>query len=87
MTEGKIYSKISLFALPIFIGQLFQQFYNVADSLPFRYSVINQKFIGLGAGKLSVQVTGTALKEGLSSQDLCLLNSNTFPLKQRRMYI
>ena len=25
---------------------------------------INQKFIGLGAGKLSVQVTGTALKEG-----------------------
>jgi len=31
---------------------------------------INQKFIGLGAGKLSVQVTGTALKEGLSSQDL-----------------
>lgn len=33
MTEGKIYSKISLFALPIFIGQLFQQFYNVADSL------------------------------------------------------
>ena len=33
MTEGKIYSKIALFALPIFIGQLFQQMYNIADSL------------------------------------------------------
>lgn len=33
MTEGKIYSKITLFALPIFIGQLFQQLYNVVDSL------------------------------------------------------
>lgn len=31
---------------------------------------INQKFIGLGAGKLSIQVTGTTLKEGLSPQDL-----------------
>ena len=33
MTEGKIYSKIRLFALPIFFGQIIQQFYNVADSL------------------------------------------------------
>lgn len=33
MTEGKIYKKIALFALPIFIGQLFQQLYNVVDSL------------------------------------------------------
>ena len=33
MTEGKIYSRITLFALPIFIGQLFQQMYNIADSL------------------------------------------------------
>ena len=33
MTEGKIYSKISLFALPIFISNLFQQLYNAADSL------------------------------------------------------
>lgn len=33
MTEGRIYSKIALFALPIFIGQLFQQMYNIADSL------------------------------------------------------
>ncbi len=33
MTEGRIYSRITLFALPIFIGQLFQQMYNIADSL------------------------------------------------------
>ncbi len=33
MTEGKIYKKIILFALPIFLGQLFQQLYNVIDSL------------------------------------------------------
>ena len=33
MTEGKISEKIILFALPIFLGNLFQQFYNVVDSL------------------------------------------------------
>ena len=33
MTEGKISKKIILFALPIFLGNLFQQLYNVADSL------------------------------------------------------
>lgn len=33
MIEGKIYKKIVLFALPIFLGQLFQQLYNVIDSL------------------------------------------------------
>ncbi len=33
MTEGNISKRIALFALPIFIGQLFQQMYNIADSL------------------------------------------------------
>lgn len=33
MTEGKISKKIILFAMPIFLGNLFQQLYNVADSL------------------------------------------------------
>lgn len=32
MTEGKISKRIAFFALPIFIGQLFQQMYNIADS-------------------------------------------------------
>ena len=33
MTEGSISKKIILFALPIFLGNLFQQLYNVVDSL------------------------------------------------------
>ena len=33
MTEGPIYSKILKFAVPIFLGNLFQQLYNVVDSL------------------------------------------------------
>lgn len=33
MTEGKISQKLILFALPIFFGSLFQQLYNVVDSL------------------------------------------------------
>ena len=33
MTEGKISQKIILFAFPIFLGRLFQQLYNVIDSL------------------------------------------------------
>jgi putative MATE family efflux protein len=33
MTEGKISKKIVLFAMPIFLGNLFQQLYNIVDSL------------------------------------------------------
>ena len=33
MTEGRISKRIALFALPIFIGQLFQQMYNITDSI------------------------------------------------------
>ena len=33
MTEGKISKKIILFAFPIFLGSLFQQLYNIVDSL------------------------------------------------------
>jgi len=33
LTEGKISQKIILFAFPIFLGRLFQQLYNVIDSL------------------------------------------------------
>ena len=32
MTQGSIYKKILLFSLPVFIGQLLQQLYSVADS-------------------------------------------------------
>lgn len=33
MTEGPIWKKITMFALPLFLGNLFQQLYNTADSL------------------------------------------------------
>lgn len=33
MTEGKISKSIVLFAIPIFLGNLFQQLYNIVDSL------------------------------------------------------
>ena len=33
MTEGSIWKKITFFALPLFLGNLFQQLYNTADSL------------------------------------------------------
>ena len=33
MTEGIIWKKITFFALPLFLGNLFQQLYNTADSL------------------------------------------------------
>ncbi len=33
MTEGKISKKIILFAMPIFLGNLFQQLYHIVDSL------------------------------------------------------
>lgn len=33
MTEGAIWKKITFFAVPIFLGNLFQQLYNTADSL------------------------------------------------------
>ena len=33
MTEGSISKKILLFALPVFLGQLLQQLYNVVDSV------------------------------------------------------
>ena len=33
MTEGSISKKIILFAIPLFLGNLFQQLYNTADSV------------------------------------------------------
>ena len=33
MTEGSIARKLTAFAIPLFLGNLFQQLYNTADSL------------------------------------------------------
>ena len=39
LTEGPIWKKMLLFALPVFLGNVFQQFYNAFDAflLPSRY--------------------------------------------------
>lgn len=33
MTEGVIWKQLLLFALPLLLGNLFQQFYNTVDSI------------------------------------------------------
>ena len=33
MTEGPIWRRLVAFAIPLFLGNLFQQLYNTADSL------------------------------------------------------
>ena len=43
LTEGPIWKKIIAFAIPLFLGNLFQQLYNTADS------VIVGNFIGSDA--------------------------------------
>ena len=33
MTEGSIYKKLIAFAIPLFLGNLFQQLYNTVDAV------------------------------------------------------
>ncbi|MBR1762203.1 MAG: MATE family efflux transporter, partial [Eubacterium sp.] len=54
MTQGSIAKRIILFAIPIFIGQLFQQLYNTVDSL------IVGNLIGSSA-LAAVSATGTLI--------------------------
>ena len=54
MTEGSIRKKIIFFAIPVFIGQLFQQLYNTADAL------IVGNFVGHDA-LAAVSATGTLI--------------------------
>lgn len=49
MTVGKPLKTILLFSFPILIGNVFQQFYNMADT------IIVGRFLGEGALGLSVQ--------------------------------
>ena len=51
MTEGSISGKMLRFAAPVFVGNLFQQLYNVADAL------IVGNFVGNGA-LAAVSATG-----------------------------
>ena len=46
MTEGSISKKIILFAIPLFLGNLFQQLYNTADSLIVGNYLGSSQFVG-----------------------------------------
>ena len=54
MTEGTVWKRIVRFAVPVFIGQLFQQMYNTVDSL------IVGKLIGTSA-LAAVTATGSII--------------------------
>ena len=54
MTEGNVWKRIVRFAIPVFIGQLFQQMYNTVDSL------IVGKMIGTSA-LAAVTATGSII--------------------------
>ena len=54
MTEGTVWKRIVSFAVPVFIGQLYQQMYNTVDSL------IVGKMIGTSA-LAAVTATGSII--------------------------
>ncbi|HPE38749.1 MAG TPA: MATE family efflux transporter [Bacillota bacterium] len=49
MTKGNIWKCLLLFALPIFIGNLFQQFYNIADLMVIGKIVGEKGYSAIGA--------------------------------------
>ena len=49
MTEGIIWKKITFFALPLFLGNLFQQFYNMTDSIIVGQFVGEDALAAIGA--------------------------------------
>lgn len=59
MTEGSIPKKIIIFAFPVFIGNLFQQLYNTADSLIVGNYVSSSALAAVSsAGNLIFLITG-----------------------------
>lgn len=59
LTEGPIVKNILLFAIPLFIGQLLQQFYNMADAWVIGNFADNDAFAAVSsAGSLTFLVVG-----------------------------
>lgn len=66
LTKGNPYKTILLFALPIFIGCVFQQLYNMADTVIVSHTVNAEAFTGVGlTGSVSFLILGFA--NGLTS--------------------
>lgn len=71
LTEGRPYRKIIGFTLPILIGSLFQQLYNMADSLIVSRALGVQAFAGVSStGSITFLILGFAqgLTAGLAVQ-------------------
>ena len=69
LTKGNPYKTILLFALPIFIGCVFQQLYNMADTVIVSHTVNAEAFTGVGlTGSVSFLILGfaTGLTSGFS---------------------
>lgn len=49
MTDGNIYSQLLLFAMPLFMGNLFQQFYNLVDTWVVGNYSTNSAFAAVGS--------------------------------------
>lgn len=59
LTEGPIVSAILIFTIPLFISNIFQQFYNVADSFIISRSLGVDAFAAIGsAGPLNALIPG-----------------------------
>ena len=59
LTEGPIIKNILLFAIPLFIGQLLQQFYNMADAWVIGNFADNDAFAAVSsAGSMTFLIVG-----------------------------
>ena len=59
LTEGPIVKNILLFAIPLFLGQLLQQFYNMADAWVIGNFADNDAFAAVSsAGSMTFLVVG-----------------------------
>ena len=59
LTEGPIVKNILLFAIPLFIGQLLQQFYNMVDAWVIGNFADNNAFAAVSsAGSMTFLIVG-----------------------------
>ena len=66
LTKGNAFKLILLFALPVFLGNVLQQLYNLVDTIIVGWAVNSDAFTGVGlTGSISFFVTGFA--SGLTS--------------------
>lgn len=79
LTKGKPYKLIFLFTIPLFIGNLFQQFYNIADTLIVGRTLGEASLAAVGStGSISFLIIGFA--QGLTA-GLTIITAQRFGAK------